>query len=160
MNTFVEFDLDDLVTRDLVEPPAGAAKSAFKKKQAKAKRLIFESIKDGMMPLLQPLAIAKECIDALSRLFDRDAPSLERTLKKQLHIIKMNKNETVASFMSIFMLKSCFFKDLFKEGASTSYSLESVSIQSLAVGKDWTRGIMLSLIDSNMSLLALACFFL
>ena len=51
MNTFVEFDLDDLVTRDLEEPTAGAANSAFRKKQAKAKRLIFESNKDSMMPL-------------------------------------------------------------------------------------------------------------
>ena len=100
MNTFVEFDLDDLVTRDVVEPTAGAAKSAFKRKQAKAKRLIFESIKDGMMPLLQPLATTKECMDALSKLYDTDAPSLKRSLKKQLHTIKMDKNKTVALFFS------------------------------------------------------------
>lgn len=100
MNTFVEFDLDDLVTRDFVEPTACVAKSTFKKKQAKAKSLIFESIKDGMMPLLQPLATMKECMDALSRLFDTDAPSLKRTLKKQLHTVKMDKKETVASFFS------------------------------------------------------------
>ena len=100
MNTFVEFNPDDLVTRDLVEPTAGAAKSEFRKKQAKEKRIIFKSIKDGMMPLLQPLATAKECMDALSRLFDTDAPSLKRTLKKQLHTIKMNKNETVSPFFS------------------------------------------------------------
>ena len=100
MNTLVEFDLDDLVTRDLEEPTAGAAKSAFRKKQAKAKRLIFESIKDGMMPFLQPLATTKECMDALSKLYDTDVPSLKRTLKKQLHTIKMDKNETVASFFS------------------------------------------------------------
>ena len=100
MNTFVEFDLDDLVTRDLEEPTTGAAKSAFRKKQAKAKRLIFESIKDNMMSLLQCLATAKECMVALSKLYDTDAPSLKRTLKKQLHTIKIDKNETVASFFS------------------------------------------------------------
>ena len=55
MNTFVEFDLDDLVTRDIEEPTSGAGKSAFRKKQAKAKRIIYDSIKDSMMPLLQPL---------------------------------------------------------------------------------------------------------
>ena len=44
MNTFVEFDLDDLVTRNLEEPTAVAARAAYRKKQAKAKRLIFESI--------------------------------------------------------------------------------------------------------------------
>ena len=100
MNTFVEFSLDDLVTRDLEEPTSSVGRSAFRKKQAKANRLIFESIKDSMMPLLQPLATAKECMDALSRLFDTDAPSLKRTLKKQLHTIKMDKNEIVASFFS------------------------------------------------------------
>ena len=99
-NTFVEFDLDDLVTRDLEEPTAGAAKPAFRKKQAKAKRLISESIKDSMMPLLQPLATAKECMNALSKLYDTNAPSLKKSLKKQLHTIKMDKNETVASFFS------------------------------------------------------------
>ena len=53
LNTFVEFDLDDLVTRNLEEPIAVTARAAYRKKQAKAKRLIFESIKDSMMPLVQ-----------------------------------------------------------------------------------------------------------
>ena len=100
MNTFVEFDLDDLVTRDLEEPTSGAGRFAFRNKQAKAKRLMFESIKDSMMPLLLPLATAKECMDALSKLYDTKAPSQKRSLKKQLHSIKMDKNETVASFFS------------------------------------------------------------
>ena len=52
MNTFVEFDLDDLVTRNLEEPTVVAARDAYRKKQAKAKRLIFESIKDNMIPLI------------------------------------------------------------------------------------------------------------
>ena len=52
MNTFVEFDLDDIVTRNLEEPTAVIAGAAYRKKQAKTKRLIFESIKDNMMPLV------------------------------------------------------------------------------------------------------------
>jgi len=52
MNTFVEFDLDDLVTRNLEEPTAVTTRAAYKKKQAKAKMLIFESIKDNMRPLV------------------------------------------------------------------------------------------------------------
>ena len=73
MNTFVEFDLDDLVTRDVEEPTSGAGKTAFGKKQAKAKRIIYESIKDSMMPLLQPFSTIKECLDALSNLYDTKA---------------------------------------------------------------------------------------
>ena len=68
MNTFVEFDLDDLVTRNLEEPTAVTTRVAYRKKQAKAKRLIFESIKDSMMPLVQSLPIAKDCMDTLSKL--------------------------------------------------------------------------------------------
>ena len=52
MNTFVEFDLDDLVTRNLEEPTAVIARAAYKKKQAKSKRLIFESIKYNMIPMV------------------------------------------------------------------------------------------------------------
>ena len=100
MNTFVEFDLDDLVTRNLEEPITVVARAAYRKKQAKAKRLIFESIKDNMMPLVQSLPTAKECLDKLSKMYDTDAPSLKRSLKKQLFNMKMDKNEIVASFFS------------------------------------------------------------
>ena len=82
MNTFVEFDLDDLVTRNLEEPITVVARAAYRKKQAKAKRLILESIKHNMMPLVQSLPIAKECLDTLSNMYDIDAPPLKRSLKK------------------------------------------------------------------------------
>ena len=100
MDTFVGFELDDLVTRNLEEPTVVAARDAYRKKQAIAKRLIFESIKDNMMPLVQSLPTAKECMDTLSKMSDADAPTLNRSLKKQLFRMKMDKNETVASFFS------------------------------------------------------------
>ena len=65
LNTFVEFNLDAIVTRNLEEPTVVIARVAYRKKQAKAKRLIFESIKDSMMPLVQSLPTAKECMDTL-----------------------------------------------------------------------------------------------
>ena len=77
MNTFVEFNLEDLVARDLEEPTSSAGKTAFWKKQAKAKRIIYESIKDSMMPLLQPLSAVKECMDALSNLYDTPKEMVE-----------------------------------------------------------------------------------
>ena len=100
MNTFVEFDLDDLVTRNLEEPTTIIARVAYGKKQAKAKKLIFESIKDNMIPLFQSLPTAKDYMDTLSKLYDVNAPSLKRSLKKELFTMKMEKNETVASFFS------------------------------------------------------------
>ena len=52
LKNFVEFNLDDIVTRNREEPTIVIAGVAYRKKQAKAKRLIFESIKDSMMPLV------------------------------------------------------------------------------------------------------------
>ena len=52
MNTFVEFDLKDLETREVKEPTSNAGRTAVRKKQAKAKRIIYDSIKDSMMPAL------------------------------------------------------------------------------------------------------------
>ena len=101
MNTFVEFDLEDLVTREVEEPTSNVGRTAFRKRQAKAKRIIYESIKDSMMHVLQSLATAKECMDALSNLYDTKAPTQKRSLKKQLHTIKMEKNESIASFSKI-----------------------------------------------------------
>lgn len=83
MNTFVEFDLDDLVTRNLEEPTIVAARVAYRKKQAKAKRLIFDSIKDNIMPLVQSLPTTKECLDTLSKLYDVDLPFIEEILKER-----------------------------------------------------------------------------
>ena len=53
-----------------------------------------------MMPLVQSLPTAKDCMDTLSKLYDVDAPSLKRSLKRELFTMKMDKNETVASFFS------------------------------------------------------------
>ena len=55
LNTLEESDLDDLVTRDVEEPTANQGRATFKKKQAKAKRIIFYSIKDNLMLVIAPL---------------------------------------------------------------------------------------------------------
>ena len=49
-----------------------------------------------MMPLVQSLPTAKDCMDTLSKLYDVDAPSW----KKEFFIMKMEKDETIASFFS------------------------------------------------------------
>ena len=97
---FTAWKARDLVTRNFEEPTAVTARAAYRKKQDKAKRLIFESIKDSMMPLVQSLPTAKDCMDTLSKMYDVDAPSLKRSLKKELFTMKMEKDETVASFFS------------------------------------------------------------
>ena len=100
LNILEESDLDDLVTRVVEEPTTAQGRAAFKKKQAKAKRVIFDSVKDNLMVVLAPLRTAKECFDALANLYEKKAPTQRRALKKQLRSLKIEKDETVATFFS------------------------------------------------------------
>ena len=100
LNILEESDLDELVTKVVEEPTTSQGRAAFKKKQAKAKRVIFYSVKDNLMVVLAPLRTAKECFDTLANLYEKKAPTQRRALKKQLRSLKMEKDETVATFFS------------------------------------------------------------
>jgi hypothetical protein len=62
INILEENDLEDYITREIEEPTTNTARAAYKRKQTKAKRIIFDSIKDNMMPLIGHLRTAKECL--------------------------------------------------------------------------------------------------
>jgi hypothetical protein len=98
-NILEEGDLDELVTR-VIEPTSNAGREAYKKRQAKAKRVIFDSIKDNMMPFIAHLRTTKECFDALANLYEKKTPTQKRTLKKQLRTLKMGNDETISAFFS------------------------------------------------------------
>ena len=63
MATLEENDLDDLVINAMDEPTSNAGRIAFKKKQAKARRVIYDLVKESLMPTITPLKTAKECFD-------------------------------------------------------------------------------------------------
>jgi hypothetical protein len=92
--------LYELVTRVIEEPTSNTGRAAYKKRLAKAKRIIFYSVKDNMMPLIGHLRTAKECFDALANLYEKKAPTQKRILKKQLRTLKMGKDETIVVFFS------------------------------------------------------------
>jgi hypothetical protein len=81
-NILEEGDLDELVTRVMEEPTSNTGREAYKKRQAKAKRVIFYSVKDNTMPLIAHLRTTKECFDALEKLYEKKSPTQKRTLKK------------------------------------------------------------------------------
>ena len=56
-----ENDLDDLVFNATEEPTTNAGRLAYKKKQGKARRLIYDSIREELMPNISSLRTAKEC---------------------------------------------------------------------------------------------------
>jgi ribosomal protein L17 len=99
-NILEEGDLDDLVTRVMEKLTSNAGRSTYKKRQEKAKRVIFDSVKDNMMPLVAHLRTTTECFDALANLYEKKAPTQTRILKKQLCTLKMGKDETISAFFS------------------------------------------------------------
>ena len=88
------------MTSVVEEPSTNARRSAFKKNQGKAKRIIFDSIKYNIMTVLTPLKTAKECFDTLANLYETKAPNQKRVLKKQLQTLKMEKDDSIASFFT------------------------------------------------------------
>ena len=70
-----ENDLDDNVINVSEEPTSNAGRLAYKKKQAKARRIIYDHVKETVMPNIRALKTAKECFDTLANLYKKKAPS-------------------------------------------------------------------------------------
>jgi hypothetical protein len=100
MNILQEHDLEQYATTVMEVPNSNAGRATFRKSQAKAKQIIFDSVKDSIIPAMTSLITAKECMDTLVNLYEKKAPSQKRTLKHKLKYLKMEKGESVASFCS------------------------------------------------------------
>jgi hypothetical protein len=59
------------VTTMVEEPTNNAGRAAFGKSQAKAKRIIFDSVKDNIIPAMTSLITAKDCMDTLVNLYEK-----------------------------------------------------------------------------------------
>ena len=79
-----ENDLDDIVLKVIEEPTTNAGRLAYKRKQDKARRTIYDSIRESLMPNITSLKTAKECYDTLVNLYEKKTPSQKRVLKKRL----------------------------------------------------------------------------
>jgi hypothetical protein len=95
-----EHDLEQYVTTVVEEPMNNAGRETFNKSQAKAKKIIFDSVKKSIMHAMTSLMTAKDCMDTLVTLYEKHAPSQKRTLKNKLKYLNMEKGESVASFSS------------------------------------------------------------
>ena len=66
------------MTNTVEEPTYNAGRTTFKKNHAREKRIIFDSVKDNIMPIIAPLKTAKECFDTLSNLYEKKARLVKR----------------------------------------------------------------------------------
>jgi hypothetical protein len=92
--------LDAFVVGVVEEPTTNIERTNFKKNQAKAKRIIFDLVKDNIMIVIASLKTTKECLDTLTNLYETKAPNQKRILKKQIRTLKMEKDDTMASFFT------------------------------------------------------------
>ena len=68
-----ENDIDHYVTTVVAEPTTNAGRASFKRNQAKVRRIIYDSVKEHIMPIITPLKTAKECFDTLVKLYETKA---------------------------------------------------------------------------------------
>ena len=101
-----EHDLDGYGSKVVENPTSNVGCINFKKNQAKAKQIIYDSVKDDLMSMITSLNTAKECFDTLTNLYEKKAPSQKRALKNKLRNLKMEKDEIVAPFFTkIFQVR-------------------------------------------------------
>jgi hypothetical protein len=70
-NILLDHDLEQYVTTVVKEPTTNAERAAFRKSQAKAKRIIFDSVKDSIMLAMTSLMTARDCMDTLVNLYEK-----------------------------------------------------------------------------------------
>jgi hypothetical protein len=59
------------VTTVVDEPTNNVGRATFNKIQTKAKRIIFDSVKDNIMPTMTSLITTKDCMDTLVNLYEK-----------------------------------------------------------------------------------------
>jgi hypothetical protein len=69
-------------------------------KEAKAKSIILDGVKDHLIPHLAEKKTAKEMWDALKNLFEAKNENQKMALKDKLHDTKMGKGESVSSCLT------------------------------------------------------------
>ena len=75
MAILAENDIDHYVTTVVVEPTTSVGRASSKRNQAKARRIIYDSMKEHIMPIIIPLKTTKECFDTLVKQFETKATS-------------------------------------------------------------------------------------
>lgn len=90
----------------LPENASAATKAKYKKCEIKAKKIIIDSLRDHLIVYISKLKKSKEMYDKLVGIYEVNSLSHILSLKNQLKEIKINKGETIQSYvMRISQLK-------------------------------------------------------
>jgi len=87
-----ENDLEDFIKEEVLEPNEDEAKEKYKNNPVKVKIIIFDSIKDHLIPHVLSLTNPKQMLDALSQLYEGKNITQKMTLRTQLKNAKMQSS--------------------------------------------------------------------
>ena len=96
--TLEENKVKDFALTAVPFPNDAAQQAAWKKNDVKARKILMDSVKNHLVSHLAKSKIAKEMFDSLKKLFERDSANRSIALRTQVHTIKMNRSETIASY--------------------------------------------------------------
>ena len=93
-----EHVLKDHILKDIPETKAAREKARLKKNEATAMRILMDSVKDHLVPLIASQNTTKKIYDALKKLYEDENPSKILALKEQLRQVKFMKDDSVSSY--------------------------------------------------------------
>jgi hypothetical protein len=105
--TLEEYDLLDVVNKNLLATTTDIEKKIRKEEDIKARKLIIYSVRDHLLPHISNLKSTYDMYEALKGMFESDNILRAFTLKSQLQSTKMMKGETI----SIFSMKLSEIKE-------------------------------------------------
>ena len=129
-NGFMEF-----IEKDVPKPTSADAAviDAWKKKVARARRILLEGVKDHIVSSLHGKANPYAMWKALTDLFQSNNDHRKLALKDKLRKIKMEKNDTISVYLKKFV--QCR-DDLWSVGVSVADD-DLVSLALLGLPKSW-----------------------
>lgn len=93
-----EQDLKDHVLKDIPEPKASKDKTKHKKNEAVAMRILMDSVRDHLVPIISNHESTKKMYDTLRNLFENENSSRILALKDQLRQSKFEKDDSISTY--------------------------------------------------------------
>ena len=86
------------VNEKVPEPKVEEDKSQWRKCDAKARRILVDSVKDHLVLQVSEKKTARKMFKTFEKLFERCSINVTLTLRNQLSNMKMIKSESIASY--------------------------------------------------------------
>lgn len=128
-----ENEIQNYVKENVPEPEDNEEKAKHKKNEAKANRILIDSVKDHLIPHISELKDAKKMFDTLLGLFKSKNTSRKLALRNQLRCITMTKSDSVA----IYFMKISQLKDQLKAIGDIVDEAELVTISLNELSSSW-----------------------